>query len=56
MLDSLNGVIFEDDSQVVEGHFYVLDGEPQRTEVRVWKINEGGLNYAEHLVALAKPQ
>jgi len=39
IFDGLNKVIFEDDSQVVEGHFYILDGEPQRTEVRVWKKN-----------------
>lgn len=39
LLDSMNGIIFEDDSQVVEGHFHILDGEPQRTEVRVWKLN-----------------
>jgi len=39
IFDGLNKVIFEDDIQVVEGHFYILDGEPQRTEVRVWKLN-----------------
>ena len=39
ILDGMNGIAFEDDSQVVEGHFYILDREPQRTEVRVWKLN-----------------
>ncbi len=39
ILDGMNGIAFEDDSQVVEGHFHILDGEPQRTEVRVWKLN-----------------
>jgi len=39
IFDGLNKVIFEDDRQVVEGHFYILDGEPQRTEVRVWRLN-----------------
>lgn len=39
VLDGMNKIAFEDDRQVVEGHFYILDGEPQRTEVRVWKIN-----------------
>lgn len=39
ILDGMNGVVYLDDSQVVEGHYYILDGEPQRTEVRVWQIN-----------------
>jgi Holliday junction resolvase RusA-like endonuclease len=39
VLDGMNGIVYEDDGQVKEGHYYILDGEPQRTEVRVWKLN-----------------
>ncbi len=42
VLDGLNGVAFEDDRQVVEGHFYILEGEPQRTEVKLWRLNGSG--------------
>lgn len=41
VLDGMNCIAWQDDSQVKEGHFYILDildGELQRTEVRIWKI------------------
>jgi len=39
ILDSFNKVVYEDDRQVAEGHFYIFEEEPQRTEVRIWKLN-----------------
>lgn len=39
ILDGMNGIIFEDDRQVIEGHYYILEGAPQRTEVKIWKLN-----------------
>lgn len=42
VLDGLNKVAYYDDRQVVEGHFYILNGEPQRTEVAIWKLTPDG--------------
>ena len=47
ILDGMNGVVYLDDSQVVEGHYHILDGEPQRTEVRVWQIRQNNGSEAE---------
>lgn len=42
LLDALKGVVFEDDSQVVELHAYRGEdrGNP-RVDVRVWEIGSG---------------
>ncbi len=44
ILDGCNEVVFHDDRQIVEGHFYIHlvdDTEHQRAEVRFWEIDGG---------------
>lgn len=38
ILDGCNGVVWDDDRQVVELHVYRQRGKPQRAEVEVWPI------------------
>jgi len=38
ILDGCNGVVWEDDRQVVALHVYRQQGRPQRAEIRVWPI------------------
>lgn len=40
VLDGCCGVVYWDDNQVTEGHYYVIECNPeekQRTEVKFWR-------------------
>ncbi len=41
IFDGLNGIVWYDDQQVVEVHAYRHKGTPQRTEIKVWQLEEG---------------
>lgn len=40
ILDGMNGIIYQDDTQVVDLIIHRRTGKPQRTEVQVWEAEE----------------
>lgn len=42
VFDGMNGIVWHDDRQIEEVHAYRHKGKPQRTEVRVWALQERG--------------